>query len=64
MQILAATHSLELLREMHAHHSTLFEEARVVSFQPGAGTIIGKPTTLAEAGSLLERYLSAMKKGT
>lgn len=64
VQILVATHSLELLRVMHTHHSVLFKEVRMVKFIPNTGSRVGKPGSFKEMGKLLERYLSGMESGT
>ena len=58
VQILVSTHSPELLRVMHSHHSTLLSEARLVKFEPRSGTQVRELTDYREAGQLIERYLA------
>jgi len=54
VQILVATHSRELLRVVRTHHGTLFNELRVVEFDPISGTSVSPLSHYREAHRLIE----------
>jgi predicted ATPase len=54
VQILVATHSRELLRVVRAHHSALFNELRVVEFDPNSGTSVTALKNWRDAHHLIE----------
>ena len=56
VQILVATHSRDLLRIIKSHHSTLYNELRIVDFDPQSGTSVRPLSHYREAGQLLEKY--------
>lgn len=58
VQILVASHSPELLRVMHTHHSMLLRELRVVRFDEAAGTTVAPPSGYRDVANLLDRYLA------
>jgi predicted ATPase len=54
-QILVATQSMELLRVIRTHHSALFDEIRVVEFDPNSGTTVERLKHWRDAHHLIDR---------
>jgi predicted ATPase len=62
MQILVATHSPEVLRQLSAYPKALWKELRRVSFAQGAGSSVQGITAYPQVTHLIEEYLTEVSE--